>query len=90
MPEKNKDERVYLLHSTVNFFTSTIAVFTHLVCTILSSSQICFRSYRYAGYEQYTWWIYNRFGKGMRKVIPSCAIWALRNSFLSENHENDQ
>ncbi|XP_065060247.1 P2X purinoceptor 7-like [Rhopilema esculentum] len=43
------------------------------------------RTLRFAAYKQYTWWVHNRLGKGVRKVIPSCAIWAIRNSFPSEN-----
>ena len=46
-----------------------------------------FRSYRYADYKQYTWWIHDQLGKGVQKVIPSCAVQAIRNSFPSENQE---
>ena len=28
-------------------------------------------SYRFAGYKQYTFWVHNCLGKGVRKVIPS-------------------
>ena len=38
------------------------------------------KSLRYAGYRQYTWWVHNRLCKGIRKVIPSCAIWAIRDA----------
>ena len=31
-------------------------------------------SYRFAGYKQYTFWVHNYLGKGVRKVIPSCAV----------------
>lgn len=36
---------------------------------------------RFAGYKQYTWWIHNRLGKGVRKVIPSCALWKIREKY---------
>ena len=38
-------------------------------------------SMRYAGYRQYSWWVHNHLGKGVRKVIPSCAIWAIRDTY---------
>ena len=31
-------------------------------------------SYRFAGYKQYIFWLHNYLGKGVRKVIPSCAV----------------
>ena len=37
-----------------------------------------FRSYRFAGYKQFSRWIHNRLGKGVRKVIPLCALWSIR------------
>ena len=40
-------------------------------------------SMRYAG--QYTWWVHNHLGKGVRKVIPSCAIWTIRDMYPEEN-----
>ena len=38
------------------------------------------KSLRYAGYRLYTWWVHNGLCKGIRKVIPSCAIWAIRDA----------
>ena len=43
------------------------------------------RSMRYAAYRIYTWWVHNRLGKGVRKVIPSCAMWKIRNTFSELN-----
>ena len=63
-----------------------MTVFTHFVCN-LPTSKICVKSDRYAGYNQYFWWIHKRLGKGVRKMIPSCTIWTIRNSFPSENQE---
>ena len=42
------------------------------------------KSHRFAGYKQYIFWVYNYLGKGVRKVIPSCAVWKIRNEFKSE------
>ena len=42
-----------------------------------------FRSCRFAGYKQFLWWIRNRFGKGVRKVIPSCTLWSIGEKYPS-------
>ena len=42
-----------------------------------------FRSYRYASYRQFTWWVHNRIGKGVRRVIPSCVVKLIREVFPS-------
>ena len=44
------------------------------------------KSYRLASCKQYIFWVYNYLGKGVRKVIPSCAVWKIRNEFKSENN----
>ena len=43
------------------------------------------RSMLYAAYRIFTWWVHNRLGRGVRKVIPSCAIWVIRNTFPEAN-----
>ena len=45
------------------------------------------RYFRFAGYKQYIFWVYNYLGKGVRKVIPSCAVWRIRNEFKANDDE---
>ena len=47
-----------------------------------------FRAYRYAAYKQYTYWIHNNLGKGVRKMFPSCAVWKIRREYPKINQEN--
>ena len=38
--------------------------------------------------KQYTCWIHNRLGKGVRNVIPSCALWEIPNKSLSQDNKH--
>lgn len=50
-------------------------------------TRISIRSYRFAGYKQYTFWVHNHLGKGVRKVIPSCAVWKIRTKYKAVDNE---
>ena len=39
------------------------------------------RSYNFASYKQFTWWVYKSLGKGNRRVIPFCVLWSIQNLF---------
>ena len=43
--------------------------------------QISNKSYRFIGYRQYISWVYGWLGKDVRKVIPSCAVNTIRQTF---------
>ncbi|KAM7314871.1 P2X purinoceptor 7 [Ixodes scapularis] len=42
------------------------------------------KKYRYVAYRQFSRWIWQRLGKGNRKVLPSCVIQAIRTAYPSE------
>lgn len=45
-----------------------------------------FRSnYRYAAYCQFTWWVHNRLGRYLRKVIPACVVKTIRRTYPRED-----
>ena len=42
-------------------------------------------SYRYGRYKQYTFWVHNYLGKGVRRIILSCAEWEIPNQYKAYN-----
>ena len=40
-------------------------------------------SLRYAAYKQFIWWVLKQLGEGNRRVIPSFALWKIREHFPS-------
>ena len=41
------------------------------------------KNYRFAAYKQFIWWVYGKLGRGVRKRIPSCVMWAIREIYPS-------
>ena len=66
-----------------NVLKTALSALNDLRSDNLTDTSNC--AYRYDGYKQYTWWVHNNLGKGIRKVIPSCAVWAIRNNYPSKD-----
>ena len=45
------------------------------------------QSFRYAAYRQFIRWVFKHLGKGNRRVIPSCALWKIREHFPEPDEE---
>ena len=45
------------------------------------------RSFRYAAYRQFIRWVFKRLSKGNRRVIPSRALWKIREHFPEPDEE---
>ena len=43
------------------------------------------KSYRFATYKQFIWFVYKRLGKGNHRVIPLCVVWKIREIFPEED-----
>ncbi|XP_062597066.1 P2X purinoceptor 7-like [Saccostrea cucullata] len=46
--------------------------------------------YRYVAYRRFVLWIWQRLGKGNRKVLPACVVSKIRNTFQSEHYTGFQ
>ena len=43
------------------------------------------KKYRYTAYRQFTGLIHNKLGRGVRRIILSCVVNAIRNEFSEDN-----
>ena len=43
------------------------------------------KSYRFAAYKEFIWFVYKIFGKENLWVIPSCVVWKIRETFPEED-----
>ena len=59
--------------------TGTYAV--RVIENVIHECVIVDREYRLAAYRQFIHWTYGRLGRGIRRVIPSCVVAAVRREF---------
>ena len=71
---ENDDFQIVCLHREV------LKTVLHMLNIMRGDENIQNKSLRHVGYRNYTLWVHNRLGRGIRKVMPSCAIWAIRNA----------
>ena len=43
------------------------------------------KSYYFAAYKQFIWFVYKRLGKGNHRMILSCVVWKIRETFPEED-----
>ena len=43
------------------------------------------RSLHFAAYKQFVWWIYQRLGKGSKRVLQPCVLWKIRQHYPASN-----
>lgn len=61
-------------------------LFNHNTITATDASFSAYRSYRYAAYKQFTYYSHHKLGKKVRKVVPACAVKAIRTQFPEPNN----
>ena len=64
-----------------NFLCQTGTYAVRVIENVIHECVIVDREYRLAAYRQFIHWTYSRLGRGIRRVIPSCVVAAVRREF---------
>ena len=68
-----------------NLYTSLVALHDRENRNLVEIDNVENRSFRYAAYRQFCWFVHGRIGKAVRRVIPACVVSKIRQEYPSEN-----
>ena len=54
-------------------------------CYLPPQDNVTNKNFRYAAYRQFSWFIYTKLGKNVRRIIPACAVSKIRMKFPAED-----
>jgi P2X purinoceptor 7 len=54
---------------------------------LTNRNNVANKTYRYAAYRNFCWFVHTNLGKGVRRVIPSCVVKLIRQTFPSIDGE---
>lgn len=64
-----------------NLWTALVGMHDRESTSLPPRDNVPTKTYRYAAYRQFTWWVHNRLGRGVRRRIPSCVLNKIRETF---------
>ncbi|XP_057310668.1 uncharacterized protein LOC130648668 [Hydractinia symbiolongicarpus] len=66
-----------------NLWTALVGLHDRGSRGLSSRNNVSNRSYRYAAYRQFCWFIHTRLGRSVRRVIPACVVTMIRQEYPS-------
>ena len=73
------------LEDTDVLWTALVSVHDRECAYLPRHDNVPNKSYRYAPYRQFTWWIHVKLGRHIRRLIPSCVVNKIRERFPEED-----